>query len=72
MPVAEVMSVNTAVPIGTAGATGHVRGVRLVELGSLEMKSTATCPTGSPVDGTAGQLVSGCPATGMWPNFVTS
>jgi hypothetical protein len=55
-----------------AGATGHVSGEKLIELGSCDRKRTATCPLGKPVAGTAGQAATFGVPSGMRPNFVTS
>ena len=41
----------------TAGVIGHVSGPPFTELGSSDMKSTATLPGGKPVAGTAGHVV---------------
>ena len=55
-----------------AGATGHVSGPPFADDGSCDMKSTATSPGGTPVDGTAAHDVAATPACGMRPNFVAS
>ena len=63
------------VALPTAGGTGHFIGSpdSLKTLfGSCERKSTATCPAGIPVAGTAGHCASGMPFCGMRPNWVTS
>src|SRR5579859_2615228 len=62
----------TAVPMLMASGTGQVSGVeKLTEEGSLDMKRTATCPSGSPDAGTVCHCCSPLPATGMRPNWET-
>ncbi len=56
-----------------ASGTGHaIETFPFTAAGSLDMKSTATCPGGRPLGGTGAQLVSGAPATGIRPYLVTS
>jgi hypothetical protein len=63
-----------AVPPGAeiAGVTGQVSGVPFTELGSCDMKSTATLPGGMPVAGIGAQAVAGWPAAAMRPKAVAS
>src|SRR5512142_2856605 len=62
-----------AVPpaVRIAGVIGHVSGPLFDELGSSDMKSTATSPAGSPELGTDGHEVAAVPGCAMRPNCVT-